>query len=59
MVTVKFARTFTRGTLKGLTIPQTLGGFPTAKHADRWIQGCARYAERNGYVDTFVEIVEN
>lgn len=59
MVTVKFARTFTRGTLKGITIQQTLGGFPTVKHAERWVQGCARYAERNGFVDSFVEIVEN
>lgn len=52
MITVKF-------TLKGITIQQTLSGFPTVKHAERWVQGCARYAERNGYVDTFVEIVEN
>lgn len=35
MFTVKFTRTFTRGTLKGLSIPQTLGGFPTAPSLSR------------------------
>jgi hypothetical protein len=48
-VTVSFTRTFKRGALDGLSIPQTVS-FPSVADAESWIAGVANHPEISGAV---------